>query len=58
MAAAAAGVRNAAGDSDEPFGDRVEWMLARFRERKAEIARLDDATAENLKMLGVRGSRP
>ena len=58
MAAAAEGVRNASEDSGEPFGDRVEWMLARFRERKAEIARLDVANAENLKMLGVGGSRP
>lgn len=33
-------------------------MLAGFHERKAEIARLGVATDENLKMLGVGGSRP
>ena len=40
-------------DDGEPFGEKMERLVAELREQQAEGARLDAAITENLKSLGV-----
>lgn len=42
-------------DDDEPFDERMRWLVATLREQKAEAAKLDAAIAANLKGLGYGG---
>ncbi len=39
-------------DDGEPFGEKMQRLVAELQAQQAEGARLDAAIAENLKMLG------
>jgi type I restriction enzyme M protein len=39
-------------DDDEPFGEKMQRLVAQLREQQAEAKRLDEAIWKNLKELG------
>ena len=44
-------------DDAEPFGEKMQRLVAQLRQQQAEAARLDAAIARNLQELGFWGSR-
>jgi type I restriction enzyme M protein len=45
----------AAADDGEPFGEKMQRLVAQLREQQSEAAKLDAAIAANLKELGYGG---
>ncbi|ABY35027.1 MAG: DNA methyltransferase [Chloroflexus sp.] len=39
-------------DDDEPFAEKMQWLVAQLREQQAEAAKLDEAIVANLQELG------